>query len=486
MQDLAFQSATELALALRQRKVTSSELLELYLARIDQLNPRVNAVITLDADRARARARELDAQLARSGPVGPLHGLPMTIKDAHETAGIRTTGGATAYADYVPAQNAAGVQRLIDAGAVIFGKTNLPAYSSDMQSYNDLFGVTNNPHDLTRTPGGSSGGAAVAVACGFTAFEYGSDIGGSIRTPATWTGIYGHKPSFGIVPARGHIPPGRGALSEPDLSVCGPLARSAQDLALALDVLAGPDQAHARAFTFALPAPRARALSEYRIALWLDDPAFPVDREVKDALERAAQALERAGARVDRNARPDLTLAEVYDNYTKLLNPIIAAGFPKTVIDGLLQAARTTPEQPDEAPMLKFARNATARHIDWMRANERRAHHNARWADFFQRFDVLLCPVTGVAAIKHDHEGSPLSRTLTINGATRPYMDLAGWISMATASHLPATVAPIGRTPGGLPVGVQIIGPYLEDRTPIDVAARMADVVGGFEPPAGY
>jgi amidase len=485
MNELLQGSAADIATAIRERKISSREVLDGYLARIERGNAALNAVVTLDAERARQRARELDDRLARGeAPVGPLHGLPLTIKDAYETAGMRSTGGATAYAQHVPDRNATAVQRLIDAGAIVFGKTNVPAYSGDVQTYNDVFGTTNNPHDLARTPGGSSGGAAVAVACGFTAFELGSDIGGSIRTPAHWTGVYGHKPTHGIVPHRGHIPGPPGTLADPDLSVCGPLARSAGDLALALSVLAGPDAAHARAWRLALPPPRRDALCDYRIAAWLDDEAFPVDGDVRRVLERAVDALRAAGAQINSEARPDITLADVVDTYDRLLDPITVSGMPQAVHDMLITVeggARATGQRDDR--FTRFARNSMARHVSWLRAHERRARCAARLASFFERYDALLCPVNPVAAIAHDHEGTQLTRVIRVNGEPRGYMDLLAWISLASAAHLPATVAPVGRTDAGLPVGIQIVGPYLEDHTTIDVAARICEVIGGFVPP---
>jgi amidase len=478
--------ATELAAAIRARKLSSRELLEAYLARIERLDRDLNAVVTLDVERARARARQLDDQLARGdAPVGPLHGLPMTIKDAYETAGIRTTAGSPQHAQHVPERNADAVQRLIDAGAVVLGKTNVPAFSGDVQTYNDVFGVTRNPHDLARTPGGSSGGAAVAVACGFTALELGSDIGGSIRTPANWTGVYGHKPTHGIVPARGHIPGPPGALAEPDLAVCGPLARSAPDLALALGVLAGADGPRSKAWSLALPPPRRQRLGDYRVAAWLDDAAFAVDADVLRLLERAVDALRAAGAQVDVDARPDVTLSDFEETYHRLLDPIVVSGMPTAVHDMLVTVAGA-PAEPGEAgeAFKRFARNATARHIAWLRAHERRMRLAARMAEFFARYDALLCPVSGVPAIAHDHDGTQITRSILVNGASRPYLELLSWISIASAAHLPATVAPVGRTPAGLPVGIQIIGPYLEDHTPIDLAVRLAELIGGFTPPA--
>jgi amidase len=487
MSDLQHKSATELAALIRARKLSSRELLELYLQRIAAHNPTLNAVVTLDEEGARKAARTADDELATRGPRGPLHGLPITVKDAYETAGMRSTSGAKPWANHVPEHNAVAVQRLVDAGAFVIGKTNVPAYCGDMQSYNDIFGVTKNPHDLERTPGGSSGGAAVSVACGFTAFELGSDIGGSIRTPAHWTGVYGHKPTYGIVPQRGHLPPGPGVLWECDLSVCGPLARSAGDLALTLDVLAGPDRLAAKGYRLQLPRPRASGLRDYRAAVWLDDEAFPVDAEVASVLEAAIQGLEKSGMQLDRGARPERSLQEITANYFKLLHSTLTIGWPDKLVGALQQlAAAPVPEDPLQAPLFVFARNATASHSTVMLAAMQREQERAQWERFFQSYDVLLCPVTGNAAIPHQHEGTPVTRTLAINGKPAPYYALMSWISMATSAHLPATVVPVGRTRSGLPVGLQVVGAYLEDHTTIDVAARIGEIIGGFVPPERF
>jgi amidase len=487
MTDLHLQSAAELAALIRARKLSSVELLELYLKRIAAHNGVLNAVVTLDEDRARSAARAADDELATRGPRGPLHGLPITVKDAYETAGMRSTAGAKPWANHVPAHNAVAVQRLIDAGAFVIGKTNVPAYCADMQSYNEIFGVTKNPHDLARTPGGSSGGAAVSVACGFTAFELGSDIGGSIRTPSHWTGVYGHKPSYGIVPQRGHLPPAPDSLFEPDLSVCGPLARAAGDLSLTLDVLAGPDRLQAKGYRLQLPRPRASRLRDYRVAVWLDDEAFPVDAEVGSVLSAAVDALEKNGARVDRAARPERSLASMFETYQQLLNPVLTVGWKEKLVATLQQLAQAPiPDDRLQAPLFRFARHATVRHADVLQIAEQRERDRVQWERFFERYDVLLCPVTGNAAIPHMHEGTPVTRTLTINGKAEPYNTIMGWIGMATSAHLPATVVPVGRTAGGLPVGMQVIGAYLEDHTTIDVAARIGEIAGGFVPPKAY
>jgi len=483
--DVALLTGTELLAKLRAREFSSRELLDLYLRRIEKLDPTINAVVTLDVERARKRADEADAARTRGALWGPLHGLPMTIKDTFEVAGMRTTAGAPELKDHVPVRSAVAAQRLIDAGAVIFGKTNTPIYAGDVQSYNEIFGVTKNPWNAEHTPGGSSGGAGAAVAAGLTSVEYGSDIGGSIRTPSNWNGIYGHKPTFGIVPVRGHIPGPPGSLAEVDLGVMGPMARGADDLALLLDVTAGPLPDRARAWKLQLPAPRRGKLQEYRVAAWLDDPAFPVDAEVKRLLQESVQALRRSGVEVTEADPEGVDLAQTVDIYLRLLSPIIIAGFPQPVFDQLTELAAKLPAD-DPSTMAMMARYGTARHRDWVIADAARQRHRARLEEFFEKFDVLLCPVTPVTAIRHDHSDPMVNRSIEVNGEPRPYWDLFAWISVATMAHLPASVAPIGNTRHGLPVGAQIVGPYLEDHTTIDFARRLAAVVGGFQAPPGF
>jgi amidase len=484
--DLAFRSASELCRALRAREVGCRELLEHYAARVAGVGARLNAVVTLDLERARERADAADAALARGESWGPLHGLPVTLKDTLETAGLRTTAGFPPLADHVPATNAIVAQRLLDAGAVIFGKTNTPLLAGDGQAYNAIFGTTNNPWDPARTPGGSSGGAAAALAAGLTGLEIGSDIGGSIRSPASWCGVYGIKPTHGIIPVRGHIPGMPGALSEPDLAVVGPMARSAADLELALRVCAGPLPEQAPAWRFELPPPRRERLADYRVAAWLDEPAYPVDASVRERLEQTLSALRRAGVRVDERARPPFSMADAIETYYTLLFPIFSAALPPAEFDALArQAAGTDPS--DHGPAVLRARATTARHRDWLVANELRNQRRAQLAAFFREFDLLLCPVVPVPAIPHDHSEPMEARVVPVNGAPCRYPDvLFSWIGLATCHFLPAASAPVGQTRGGLPVGVQIVGPYLEDRTVVAFAAKLADVVGGFERPPGF
>ena len=325
--DLLLADATHLAAAVRGREVSSRELLDGYLARIEGLNPAINAVVTLDVERARAAADAADAALARGDAVGPLHGLPITIKDAIETEGIRSTGGATELTDHVPAADAPAVARLKAAGAVVFGKTNVPRWSGDFQTFNAVFGQTNNPWDVTRTTGGSSGGAAAAVAAGFTSFEVGTDIGGSVRIPSHCCGVFGLKPSFGVIPQRGYLDHVGGGTTDADINVFGPIARSARDLDLLLGVLAGPDPERAVAWRLELPDAGFDSLRGVRVGTWLDDPACPVDAEYGALLRAAADALADAGARVD-DARPPVSFAEQHALFTRMILPAISPSLP--------------------------------------------------------------------------------------------------------------------------------------------------------------
>lgn len=453
MTDIALWPAYRLAEAIRRRELSSHELLEHHLARVERFNPSLNAVVTLDPDGARRAADAADGALARGAPVGPLHGVPMTIKDTYETAGMRTTSGHPEW-DHVPERDAEAVRRLRAAGAVIFGKTNTPTRAADWQTFNPIFGTTNNPWDVSRTPGGSSGGAAAALATGMTALELGSDIAGSIRVPANWCGVCGHKPSWGIVPQRGHLPPPPGALAESDLGVMGPMARDVADLELTLDVLAGPTELSAVGWRLELPPPRASSLSELRLATWLDDADYPVESDVGAALQAAVAALSDAGARLV-DAKPPVTLAELVGLHQVLLYPLMDP-------------------------------TSTLSHRQWMSAHERRELLRAKMADYFRDVDALLMPITVVPAVKHDHHEPFIERLIPFGNENRSYFDLFGWVGLATVAYLPATAVPVGRTAGGLPVGVQVVGPFLEDRTTLTVARHIERLLGGFTPPPGY
>jgi amidase len=482
--DPCLEPAHRLIAQVRARTLTAVDLLEHHRARLGRLNPALNAVIATDFDGARERAREADAASARGESWGPLHGLPMTIKDTFEVAGMTTVAGAPMLKDYRPKSHAPAVQRLVDAGAVIFGKTNVPLFAGDVQTYNAVFGVTRSPWDLERTPGGSSGGAAAALAAGLTPLELGSDVAGSIRTPAHFCGVYGHKPSSGLVPTRGHIPGPPGTAGEADLVVAGPMARSAEDLALALRVLAGRVAPDATAWRAELPPPRRSALADYRVLAWLDDPACAVDATVRAPLEAAVEKLRAAGVKVTTGA-PPFALAELHALYFTLLGAIFGGGLPAKLyrrawITGRL-AALFGRDRVDT--LGGFLRRVTLSHRDWLKAHEERERLRLKFEALFQSHDVLLLPVNRIAAPPHNTKGSLYSRKITVNRREEPYATQFTWIGPATLAGLPATSAPVGLTGEGLPVGIQIVGAHGHDLTTIDFARHLAQLTGGFRAP---
>jgi len=484
--ELHWLSATELAAAIQRREVSSREALDHLVARVDRLDGSVHAVVTRDLDAARTAADVADAATAAGRSFGPLHGVPMTVKDSFMTAGMRTTSGAPELGDFVPDHDAAPVAALRAAGAVIYGKTNLPIYAGDMQSYNELFPTTTNPYDASRTPGGSSGGSAAALAAGFTPLELGSDIGGSIRFPAHMSGVMGHKPTYGIVPAHGQIPGPPGTLSLADLAVAGPMARTVEDLRVGLAVMAGPNRWDAPGWRLELPAPARGGPggrvepSRLRLSLWIDDPACPVDAEVRELLEGAGRALADAGATVDADARPAFSLDKVAATFRGLLNAANSGGHSRSSIERFAADDR-------EGPMGELHRDLGMRHRHWLSLNERRQQLRLRWEEFFANgWDALLCPVMPRVAIEHDHSTPIASRRVVSGGAERPYLELLGWSAPAGACLLPATVVPVGLTSAGLPVGVQIIGPYLGDLTTLAVAEVVSELVGPLPHPPGF
>ncbi len=478
--DFGLSTATELAHAIAAKQVSSRELLEHYRQRIERLNGDINAVVTFDWDRASEAAVAADAQTAAGAVVGPLHGLPITIKDAIATEGIRSTGGATELTDHVPSADAPVVAALRDAGAIVFGKTNLPRWSGDAQAYNSIFGTTNNPWDLSRGPGGSSGGASAAVAAGLTSFEIGTDIGGSVRLPAHFAGVCGHKPSFGIVPQLGYLDHPTGGISEADVNVFGPLARSVDDLEVVLDVIAGPTERHAPAWHLDLPAPRTDDPGQLRVAAWLDDATCPVAADVGELLASAVEALAGAGATVASAARPDVALSRVWEVGLPLIS---AATTPaRTAEEFALQVEQSS--DPELDPTARMRASASAiRHRDWLLLTEERDADRARWDDFFADHDVLLCPVAATVAFPHQPTGTLYSRTIEIDGVERPYADLIAWTSFIGYVHLPSTVVPVGVTPSGLPVGIQVVAPYLHDRSALSVARLLETLLGGYRVP---
>jgi amidase len=455
----AFAPAHELARSIREREISSRELLEAFVGRIERLNGTVNAVVTLDLERARAAATRADDAIERGEPVGPLHGLPITIKDALETEGIRSTGGAVELTDHVPTVDAVAVARVKAAGAIVFGKTNVPRWSGDLQTYNEIFGTTNNPWSLDRTPGGSSGGAATSVASGFTSFEIGTDIGGSVRIPSHCCGVFGLKPSFGVVPQRGYLDHVGGGTTDADINVFGPIARSGRDLDLLLDVLAGPVDTEAVAWRLDLPPARFDGPAGVRVGVWFDDDAAPIDREYRALLGAAADRLADAGAKVE-DAHPPVDFAEQVTLFNAMILPAISPSL-----------------EADQQDLLSGS------HRQWLRTEEQRSAMRRVWTEWYERHDLLLCPVINVPAFAHQQENDFMTRQITINDESHSYVELVSWTGLIGITGHPSAVAPIGRTEAGIPVGIQIVGAYLRDRDAIAGARMVEDLLGGFTPP---
>ncbi|MFF6984808.1 amidase [Streptomyces sp. NPDC010273] len=473
-------TAEELMAALRAGDVSSVELTDEAITRIERDDKAINAICVLDFDRARTAARAADEARAR-GEDRPLLGLPVTVKESYDIAGLPTTWGIPAHRDHIPAEDAVQVSRLREAGAVILGKTNVPPALQDVQSFNDIYGTTNNPWDHTRTPGGSSGGSAAALAAGFGALSIGSDIAGSLRTPAHFCGVYAHKPTLGLAPSRGMVPPTAPPYpAEPDLAVVGPMARSARDLTLLLDVMAGPDPLTLGvAYGLTLPAARHEGLGDFRVLVLDDHPLIPTGSAVRAGVDRVADALADAGAHVERHSPllPDPTEAALL--YTQLLFAGFSARFPVEFYEEWRTRASALGAD-DQGLDAARVRGLVFSHRDWIEANGRRERHRQGWRRLFESFDAVVCPVTPTPAFPHDHHPDGGQRRLDIDGVQYPYFDQLVWVGVATMPGLPATAVPAGRSPEGLPVGVQIIGPMWEDRTPLRLAELLEERVGGF------
>ncbi len=482
---ILYRSAFGLAQDIKAGKLSAVSVLEYYLDRVERFNDTLNAVVILDTERALARALEADQAAKNGEDWGPLHGVPMTIKDAWCTEGLTTVGGIPERREFVPASNAVAVQRLIDAGAVVFGKTNVPFNSADLQSFNDVYGVSNNPWSIDRTCGGSSGGAAASIAAGLTPLELGSDIGGSIRTPSHFNGIYGHKSSYELITSRGHMPPGESVLMEPDLSCAGPLATCVDDLEQALALLAGPAPDITAHPMPTLPTPSFREPSHLRVAVWADDAFCPVEKSIAEHIESAARTLEGLGAHVDRQARPSVDPTANHINYTQLMLSVIGADMPDEVRQMAKDmVAAADPEDMTE-PLLQM-RGIALDHRAWLQQNEIRQRTRVAWEAFFRDYDVLLCPCTHVPAFPHDHHPDMQARNLIVNGETRPYTEILKWAGLTLNAYLPSTAVPLGTTREGLPVGMQIASRYLGDRTTLAVARLLETHHRAFVPPPGY
>lgn len=479
--EIFYWPASRLTAALHHREISSTELLNLFLERVEKVNPAVNGIVMLDPESARAQAAAADAAIARGCSLGLLHGLPMTVKDTFETAGMKTAAGSEDLVNHLPARDAVAVARVRAAGAIVFGKTNVPTLARDLQTYNPPFGVTTNPWCHARTPGGSSGGSAATLASGLTGLELGSDLAGSLRLPAHYCGVFGLRPSYGLVPTRGHIPRAPGWLTSSDMVVAGPLGRSAEDLDLGLEVLSGPGREQAVAWHLQLPPPRVAEPEDFRIGVWLDDPYCPVAASVGDVLANAITTLQAARANLDDRTRP-VDFAVSSQLFEQMLHGTTSVGWTDEAFALACDSIAHRPAD-DESSQTQFLRNSTQRLRDWHLADEQRARLRIQWEEYFEHHDVLLCPVAPTAAIPHDHNPDFGARRLIVNGQDRPYWDQSSWTNLASLAFLPSAVVPAGCTPNGLPVGIQVVGPYLHDRTVTAMARYLSRLLGGFQPP---
>jgi len=480
--DLAFLPATELASRIRRRELSSASLLRLYLDRVARLQPALNAVAVLDAERAMQRAQAADQALARDELWGPLHGVPMTVKESFDVAGLPTTWGFEAQRGNVATRPAVAVQRLLDAGAVIFGKTNVPVALADWQTFNPLYGTTNNPWDVTRTPGGSSGGSAAALAAGLTALELGSDIGASIRNPAHYCGVWGHKPTWGVVPMEGHQLPGTECIDALDIAVAGPMARSAHDLTLALDVLTSP--LHAFGPLGWLPASwrdSGVAAGRMRVAIVADDACAEVDASVRDGLRRLAGFLRERGLQVSEDARP-VNSAELWETYVHLVRAATGSHMDDAEYAAAQQQAARHSPRSREFPAWHW-RGLTISQRDWVHHDEVRSRLRRQWAAFFQTWDLLICPVATTPAFVQNQKGFRWERLVPVNGRQQPSTASLFWAGYPGLCGLPATAVPVGLSAEGLPVGAQIVGPVFSDPMCLRFARWLETEFRSFAPP---
>src|SRR5881397_3125978 len=483
----AFATATDLLAALRARRVSAVELLDLHRRRIERHNPELNALVEPDFERARRDAEAADARRAR-GEDAPLLGLPMTLKESINVRGLRTTIGMEMWKDFRSEHDAPVTTRVKAAGAVVMAKTNVPQMLADWQSANPVHGRTNNPWDLARTPGGSTGGGAAALAAGLTPLEFGSDIGGSIRVPAVFCGVCGHRPSETAMPRSGQFPYPPMPNAAVVMGVQGPMARSGEDLELALDVAAGAEVGEDVAWQITIPPARRDRLADFRVAVLPAIDWVPVDGEIAAALENLAARLSRLGCQV-KTAQPEgLTdHRQHYALYLTLLAAVTSSRVPAEQRRARLEVLRTRDDEWSAA----FQRGIESGAPDYIAWFGQREQYRAAWRAFFREWDVLLAPAFIVPAYPHWDKPWPntpesIRKTLTVNGA--PVLEEIGLFcaSVATLAGQPATAFPAGRTRAGLPIGLQAIGPYLEDRTPIRFASLVGRELGGFVRPPRY
>ena len=482
MSEYAFKSAVELASFVASKEVSSLELTDMYIKRVESIGADLNAVVVQDFERGREAAKAADAAVSSGETLGPLHGVPMTIKEAYNIEGLPTTWGVPELKDNIATEDSDTVIRMKQAGAHFFGKTNVPLNLADFQSFNEIYGTTNNPWNLERTPGGSSGGSSAALAAGLTGLEAGSDIGGSIRNPAHFCGIYGHKPTWGVVSDRGHSLPGQFAPA--DIAVVGPMARSAEDLKVSMDVTAGASRNDVNGWQLNLPKPVKKSLKDFRVAIWTDDVMAPVSREISDRVQLIGDTLSKLGATISDSARPEVDQDESYEVYNSLLWGVMSAGLtPEERAEH--QAAVGKLDRDDHSMEASLIRYSVQDHGTWAVNNNKRFLLRQQWQNFFKDWDILICPQTATTAFPQD-EGEYMNRKIMVDNVAQEYFQQIFWAGLVTVAHLPSTVFPTGLSQEGLPIGLQAIGAEFHDYITIDFTRLMAEEIGGFIPPPNY
>ena len=464
--DLHYLPAHVLADKIKNKEISSLELTQHYIERIEKYDGDINSVIVKIFDEAILAAKEADEAISKKQELNILHGVPMTIKESYNIEGQSTTWGIPDFKRNIAKKDGLAVKRFKTAGAHFLGKTNVPLNLADFQSYNDIYGTTGNPWDVKTTPGGSSGGSAAALAAGFTSLEAGSDIGGSIRNPAHYCGVFGHKPSHAIIPSSGHelIP----NVPEPDLSVCGPLARSAKDLEIALDIMAGPIERESRGWQLNLPESRRSVLKDFKVAIWSNDEIAPVSKEIAERCEEVGKNLESVGVNVSYAAKPNHDFLKSEINYQLLLQSVMQSGMSEEEFKKIEEIANNL-EPNDLSAEAILARGTVLSHRNWIRQNYAREQTKISWENFFNEWDILICPQLATTAIEHDHRKIS-DRTIMVDNQEQRYFKQIFWPGLAVNAHLPSTVFPTGLSRDGMPIGLQAIGGAYEDKTTIKFA----------------
>ena len=468
MNDSTFLSAAEMARRIREKKISPVELAEAHLAKIPRLNPKLNAYVQIDAERVRSEAKAAEASLLNNAVLGPLHGVPISIKSSLDVAGMKCESGTRLRAGYTAKNDAPLVARLRQAGAIVLGVTNTPELLMAWETDNLLYGRTNSPWDLARTPGGSSGGEAAAIASGMSAGGVGSDGGGSIRVPAHFSGICGLKPTPGRIPSTGHFPESGGPFAL--IGVVGPMARTVADLKLLFEALQGPDDGDTCAAPVPLRWPTDSEIRKLRIGNFEDDGRTPVTSEIRQAVRTAAESFSRAGFDVE-PFRPE-GLEEARELWRKF--------FVKTggIVIGPMFQGRESDQSPILTQFLGWAEQEPAMQDDaFLQAWFARDALRAKFLPQMQRFPILLCPAAAIPAFRHGE------RSWTIDDTTVHYLDAWSYTEWFNLLGNPAAVVPVSHSSEGLPIGVQIVGRPWEEEQVLSVAAVLERECGGWRVP---